>query len=146
MKRIPNIAVLGHGFELVRATEQASAFDIRVTEDLTVTRVPTVTKLGIKTAIDECQLALMAPRSGLGSKGLRVCNTVGIIDTDYRGEWMATLVLEPWSTVEAMEFKRGDRILQVAFLDTTDEVEYVPEDELGETTRGEGGFGHSGVK
>lgn len=140
------VQVLEHGFELHKGTESASGFDIRNTfDDLSIVKGK-VTKvgLGIKTEVPEGFVAVIAPRSGLGSKGIQVCNTMGFIDTDYRGEWMAHLTLADWSKETEMLFKRGDRILQVFIVPVLTQVEYVTE--LSETARGEGGFGSSGVE
>lgn len=137
------IQVLEHGYSLVRATAGASAFDIRNPSEEVYLRKGKSVKvpLGIKSAIPEGMLAIMEPRSGSGSRGVRLMNTVGYIDTDYRGEWIAVLTLDP-AAKEEVTFKRGDRMLQVAFVHTSTDITYTSE--LDETERGEGGFGSTG--
>jgi dUTP pyrophosphatase len=87
--------------------------------------------------------AQIRPRSGLAFKhGIGIVNSPGTIDADYRGEIKVLLI--NFST-ELFEINAGDRIAQmvVARHETVnwDEVEV-----LNETTRGEGGFGHTAVK
>jgi len=87
--------------------------------------------------------AQIRPRSGLAFKhGIGIVNSPGTIDADYRGEIKVLLI--NFST-EVFEINNGDRIAQmvVARHETVnwDEVEV-----LNETTRGEGGFGHTAVK
>lgn len=138
------IKVLQHGFKLVRASANASAFDIVTPVDFVLTKGCRVDiKLGLKSQIPTGYVGLMAPRSGLGSKGVQVRNTVAFMDSDFRGEWEARLTLANWAEHDSMSFKRGERIIQVCFptLDTV--VEYV--DEVDETERGEGGFNSTGT-
>ena len=77
-------------------------------------------------------------------KQLKLANqqwsVVGVIDADYRGEWLATLR----NTMSAIEWERGDRLLQFLIVPVfTPELEVV--DSLNETNRGAGGFGSSGT-
>lgn len=141
------VQVLEHGYELHQATPGASAFDIRNTFDgLTIQKGKTVKlALGFKTGVPSGKVGILAPRSGLGSKGLQIANTFGTMDSDYRGEWFAVLTLADWSKEDKMVFAKGDRILQAFFPDTAvlEDVVYV--DDLDETERGEGGFNSTGV-
>ena len=88
----------------------------------------------------ECQVR---PRSGLALKrGLTVLNTPGTIDADYRGEVcviLANLSNEP-QTIED-----GERICQLVVA-RHEKVEWIPVEQLDETERGAGGFGHTGTK
>jgi dUTP pyrophosphatase len=81
------------------------------------------------------------PRSGLGTKlGMKLENTCGLIDSDYRGEWMATISIREGSHM----FYAGDRILQCVVTQVLQVgVEVV--DELCETERGDGGYGSTGL-
>lgn len=86
----------------------------------------------------ECQVR---PRSGLALKqGITVLNTPGTIDADYRGE--VGIILVNLSN-ECFEVKTGDRIAQLVF-NKVEHVEFEVTDQLEETERGEGGFGHTG--
>ena len=87
--------------------------------------------------------AQIRPRSGLALKhGITCLNTPGTIDADYRGEIKVLLInlgQEPF-TIE-----RNERIAQMVF-QLVPQVQFELVEELGETTRGEGGFGHTGTK
>lgn len=96
---------------------------------------------GFCTEIPEGYFAPIFCRSGMGIKRhLRLCNSVGIIDSSYRGEWMVALHNDG---EEPQIIKHGDRIAQFAILPVLDmNLEEVAE--LTNTDRGEGGFGSSG--
>ncbi len=83
------------------------------------------------------------PRSGLAAKyGIGVLNSPGTIDSDYRGE--VKVILFNFGK-ESFVINRGDRIAQM-ILSKVYTAEINESDELNETARGEGGFGHSGIK
>ena len=88
----------------------------------------------------ECQIR---PRSGLALKrGLTVLNSPGTIDADYRGEVcviLANLSNEP-QTIE-----NGERICKMVVARHAT-VQWLPVEQLGDTQRGAGGFGHTGTK
>lgn len=88
----------------------------------------------------ECQ---MRPRSGLAIKhGITLLNSPGTIDSDYRGEVRAILINHGRETFRV---ERGDRIAQMVFAPVA-RAAFVRSDDLSKTERGEGGFGHSGVR
>lgn len=88
----------------------------------------------------ECQIR---PRSGLALKrGLTVLNSPGTIDADYRGE-VCVIIVNLSNEVQAIE--NGERICQMVVARHST-VKWQLVDELGATTRGEGGFGHTGTK
>ena len=86
----------------------------------------------------ECQVR---PRSGLAAKhGVTVLNTPGTIDSDYRGEVKVLLInlsQEPYLV------SPGERIAQLVFA-RYEQIQWEQVNEINETTRGAGGFGHSG--
>jgi dUTP pyrophosphatase len=87
--------------------------------------------------------AQVRPRSGLAAKnGITVLNSPGTIDADYRGEIGVILV-----NLSADDFiiKNGERIAQL-IIARHERAEWIPVQELSETSRGEGGFGSTGVK
>lgn len=85
--------------------------------------------------------AQVRPRSGLAIKhGLTVLNSPGTIDADYRGEIKVALVN---LSAEPFEIQDGERIAQLVVA-RHEEVTWQPVEELGETERGAGGFGHTG--
>lgn len=85
--------------------------------------------------------AQVRPRSGLAAKfGVTVLNTPGTIDADYRGEIRVILVN---LSGENYEIKDGERVAQMIISEHA-RVEWEETGELNETTRGAGGFGHTG--
>ena len=88
-------------------------------------------------------VAVIAGRSGHGLKnGVTMANSIGVIDSDYRGEISVVLINhgnEPFTV------RRGDRIAQMMFMPVYTAT-FLPCEELDETERGAGGFGHTGVK
>ena len=96
---------------------------------------------GVSLAIPEGFVGLVFPRSGLATKGVTLKNSVGVIDSDYRGEIMVSLVNNSYETVE---INKGDRIAQIVFLPVT-QFPFISVDKLPETTRGTGGFGSTGL-
>ena len=92
---------------------------------------------------DRDKVLLIVPRSGLGFKyGIKLSNTVGVIDADYRGELCVVLVNLSDSdfTIEP-----GERIAQIV-LARHETIEWEETTELGATRRGEGRFGSTGRK
>lgn len=127
-------------------TPQSAGLDLRAWLDEPVTLQPLERWL-IPTGVSielpkgyECQLR---PRSGLALKrGLTLLNTPGTIDADYRGEIgviMVNLDSKP-QTIES-----GERICQMVVA-RHEIVEWEPVETLSESERGDGGFGHTGVK
>ena len=87
--------------------------------------------------------AQIRPRSGLAIKhGIIVVNSPGTIDSDYRGE--VKVILANLGT-EPLTINRGDRIAQMVIQPVV-QVELRPVDQLPDTARGHGGFGHTGTK
>lgn len=85
--------------------------------------------------------AQIRPRSGLAiKKGITVLNTPGTIDADYRGEIRVILVN---LSQEDFVIENGERICQMVIA-AHETVEWRPVEELNETERGAGGFGHTG--
>ena len=100
---------------------------------------------GIAVAIPEGHAGFIQPRSGLALKhGVTCLNTPGLIDSGYRGELKVLLINTDPS--EPFEIKRGERIAQLV-VQRVEPVVLRPVDDfehLGESERGEGGFGHTG--
>lgn len=86
--------------------------------------------------------ATILPRSGLGHKhGIVLGNLVGLIDSDYQGPLMVSL----WNRSDApFTVNAGDRIAQLVFLPVI-QAEFRLVDSFEETSRGQGGFGHTGT-
>ena len=96
---------------------------------------------GIAVEIPEGMVGLVFPRSSIRDKDLVLSNGVGVIDSGYRGEIMATFNLKnPWSEI----YNVGDRIAQLVIIPVP-LAQYVEVDELSETQRGTAGHGSTGV-
>jgi len=97
---------------------------------------------GLAVAIPRGYAGFIQPRSGLAMRhGVTCLNTPGLIDAGYRGELKVLLVnTDP---KEPFEIRRGERIAQLV-IQAVEHVSFLEVDELDETERGEGGFGHTG--
>lgn len=96
---------------------------------------------GLYIEIPEGYEGQVRPRSGLAFKhGITVLNTPGTIDADYRGELKQILIN---LSNEPFVINNGDRIAQIVFA-RCEQAEMVEVEELSETERGAGGFGHTG--
>lgn len=125
----------------------SAGIDIFLQNDTTLqVGMDNIVGLGFATEFPENQVALLVPRSSTGCKGIHLRNTIGVIDADYRGEWIAHITVDEVGTNawgNTMEFKRGDRLLQAIMVPViTDKPEIV--EELSDTTRDKGGFGSTG--
>lgn len=98
--------------------------------------------LGFAAEVPEGCVALLLPRSSTGIKGIGLRNTVGVIDADYRGEWLAFITLDSICD-KPITFKRGERALQ-ALIVPFSRVAIELTDTLSETGRGDTGFGGTG--
>jgi dUTP pyrophosphatase len=125
-------------------TVASAGMDLRafISEPLTLlplqrTLIPT----GLFIEIPVGYEAQVRPRSGLAIKhGITVLNTPGTIDADYRGEIKVIMVNLSDSVYV---FNNGDRIAQM-IVSAHEKAEWIEVDDLNQTTRGAGGFGHTG--
>lgn len=127
--------------------ELSGGMDIYFQQDVDlVIGIDNVVKLGFAAEVPEGHVAMLIPRSSSGMRGVGLRNTVGVIDSDYRGEWLAHLVIDERDDNafgNIVSYKRGERALQVLIVPFKHEtVELV--DELSVTGRGDGGFGSTG--
>lgn len=127
-------------------SEMAAGMDIRTSIAEPVTMAPMERKLlptGLYIELPQGYEAQIRPRSGLALKrGLTVLNSPGTIDADYRGEIGVILIN---LSGEDQVIEPGERICQMVIA-RHEQAEIENVTVLGETQRGEGGFGHSGVK
>lgn len=127
-------------------SEMAAGMDIRTSITEAVTLQPLERRLlptGLKIELPKGYEAQIRPRSGLALKrGLTVLNTPGTIDADYRGEIGVILIN---LSGEAQTIEPGERICQMVIA-RHEQPEWIEVSVLSDTERGEGGFGHSGVK
>ena len=128
------------------ATPLSAGMDLRAWLSEPVTLAPLERRListGIHIELPEGYECQIRPRSGMALKrGITVLNTPGTIDDDYRGEVGVILVN---LSAEAVTIENGERICQMVVARHS-RVEWEETESLSSTERGEGGFGHSGVK
>jgi dUTP pyrophosphatase len=126
------------------ATPGSSGFDLRAWLETSVVLQPLERKListGLFMELPAGYEAQIRPRSGLAFKqGITCLNTPGTVDSDYRGEIKVLLVNLSDSP---QEIQNGERIAQMVIM-RVERAEISAVDELGDTLRGEGGFGHTG--
>jgi len=139
------ISVLEEGCYPERAHFTDAGIDLKASEAkvLDVGEVYPMS-VGIKVEIPAGYVGMIFPRSGLGSKkGVVLANTVGIIDSDYRGEIICSL-----KNAGSFEYRieQYERIAQLVIVPCMiGDFFVVEENELSDTSRGEGGFGHTGT-
>lgn len=143
------------------ATSGSAGVDLVCTENVTL--YPGERKM-IRTGLAICihdpnVMGLIAPRSGLGTRGLVLANTIGVIDSDYQGE----LMVSAWNsntvdkstlrqaislnmdTPEILKLEAGDRFAQLLFIPIIKASFEVVEEFSNITERGAGGFNSTGV-
>ena len=141
--RISRVAEAGTDIPLPEyATPGSSGMDIRAAEDRTLNPGETVlVPAGFRIAIPAGYEAQVRPRSGLAvNHSIGILNSPGTIDSDYRGE--VKVVLSNFGK-QAFEIHRGDRIAQLIITPVV-RSEWVEVADVDRTSRGEGGFGHTG--
>lgn len=126
-----------------RQTELASGYDLHACLEeapLVLGTMPTRVPTGIAIAAPPGSDLQVRPRSGLFARG--VIGTIGTLDADYRGEIHVTLYCLP--DLGSFEINDGDRIGQLIVSQLVD-ARWVETDDLGETARGAGGHGSTGL-
>jgi dUTP pyrophosphatase len=136
----------GHQQLPAYATTQSAGMDLRANIDEAITLHPMERRLiptGLHIALPVGYEAQIRPRSGLALKhGITVLNTPGTVDADYRGEIMVLLI--NFSDTDFV-INDGERIAQM-IIARHEQGEFIEVEVLDETERGEGGYGHTGVK
>ncbi|MBU5669065.1 dUTP diphosphatase [Peptoniphilus sp. MSJ-1] len=127
------------------ATEGSSGMDLRANleEDIIMKPLDRVLiPTGLFFEFEKGYEAQVRARSGLAlKKGLGLPNGIGTIDSDYRGELKVLLI--NWSK-EDVKISDGERIAQLVFM-KIETPKIVEVDELNDTERSDGGFGHTGL-
>lgn len=143
-----NVKVINKGHQPLPAyaTSQSAGMDLRANIDESIVLHPMERRLvptGLHIALPQGFEALIRPRSGLALKhGITVLNTPGTIDADYRGELMVLLI--NFSDTDFV-INDGERIAQMVVA-RHEQIEFQLVEELDDTERGAGGYGHTGVK
>lgn len=128
--------------------------DINVDENLLA-----VCKTGLSVEIPKGYVGLIFPRSSITKKGVRLANSVGVIDSGYRGEIMFKFELSPLNVLktcleatnnkdaedipEFYSYEEGERVGQLIIIPYP-QIEFEEVDELSDTERGSGGYGSTG--
>ena len=131
-----------------------AGMDLVATSIILDTKTQITYGLGIALEIPDGFVGLVFPRSSIRKTGLQLSNSVGVIDSGYRGELQATFNKvfggdrfydETKNTEDTSNnfYKIGDRIAQIMIIPYPP-IEFVEADELSNTERGEGGFGSTG--
>lgn len=129
--------------EPVRATAGAAGIDLRACIDEPVVIQPGKTvriPSGIALSLPEDYAAFVFARSGLGVKhGITLANSVGVIDSDYRGEILIGLI-----NLSDLPYtvQQGDRVAQLVIMPVV--LATLIKGDIGDTARGSGGFGSTG--
>jgi len=142
------IRIVNHSKHPLPAYETiaSAGMDLRANLDADIILKPlerTLVPTGLFIEIPIGYEAQIRPRSGLAiRKGVTLLNTPGTIDSDYRGEIKVILVN---LSTEEFVICNGERIAQM-IITSHDKAEWIEVDELVDTARGAGGFGHTGTK
>ena len=143
-----NIKVVNKGHQPLPqyATPLSAGMDLRANIDGPITLKPLERRLiptGLHIALPAGYEAQVRPRSGLAlKKGITVLNTPGTVDADYRGEVGVVLIN---LSQEDFVVEDGERIAQMVIA-RHEQADFELVEVLDETERGEGGYGHTGVK
>ena len=125
------------------AYDSPACFDIHANEDVVICPGRSIIHTGIVAAIDPDYFVEIRSKSGLSLKhGIE--KGAGVIDSDYRGEWIIILYRHEVGSLAPLTIKKGDKIAQATVREKIKPI-FVQVDQLSETKRGEGGFGSSGV-
>ncbi len=126
------------------ATEGSSGMDLRAFIPENIVLLPMQRQLiptGLFIQLPANYEAQVRPRSGLALKqGITCLNSPGTVDADYRGEIKVILIN---LSQEPQTIQNGDRIAQMV-IQKVEKIEWIAVETLENTTRGEGGFGHTG--
>lgn len=158
---------LNGGIMPKKATDGAAAYDLYVPEDTMLKNGRQIIDLKFSLELPHGYAATIQPRSGFSAKGIEVdrkfvedgvCLDIekgirvngdvirGLIDEDYRGNVGVIIkIRKDAKPYERMVIKKGTRIAQMQIVEVP-QTELIEVDELSETDRGEGGFGHTGTR
>jgi dUTP pyrophosphatase len=128
------------------ATDGSAGLDLKATKDYiiypgAVVSISTGLAINMGTSSNGDMMGIIVPRSGLGTRGLILANTIGIIDHDYQGE----ILIKAWNRLDSSEItiESGDRIAQLIFVPIIKAQFQAVEEFTHKTERG-GGFGSTG--
>lgn len=127
----------------IRATTASAGLDLSLAADVTLrSRTITVVELPYKVAIPNGYVGLLALRSSLGARGITIPNSVGVIDSDYRGNLKLPLSLLDGGP---LLLRAGERVAQLVIIPAAFPAPVEADINADETSRGAGGLGSTGV-
>jgi dUTP pyrophosphatase len=126
------------------AKDGDAGMDLIATSVISETDTQITYGLGVALEIPKGFVGLVFPRSSIRKTRLQLSNSVGVIDSGYRGELQATFN-KIRTTIENQknDYKIGDRVAQIMIIPHPP-IEFEEANELSDTERGEGGFGSTG--
>lgn len=119
-----------------------AGLDITAVAKISNTSFECTYSTGIAVEIPRGYVGLVFPRSSIKNKELSLSNSVGVIDSGYRGDIQFTF--NKLNGLDSIDYKVGDRIAQLIIIPYP-QIEFLEVDELSTTERGDGGFGSSGA-
>lgn len=129
----------------VRATDSSAGLDLSLEEDVVVRHGSiTVANLPYRVAIPHGYVGILALRSSLGARGVTIPNSIGIIDSDYRGTLKLALTTLP--ATDPVTLRAGERVAQLVILPAVFPEPVEADVNADETQRGEGGLGSTGTE
>ena len=126
-----------------QATDGSAGWDLTATSRELAQGKKAIYGTGLSVEIPKGYVGLLFPRSSIHKKALRLSNSVGVIDSDYRGEIKAVFIWEGYWPHDCILYQPGDRICQLIILPVPT-IEWEESEELTPTKRGEGGYGSTG--
>lgn len=121
-----------------------AGFDLYCTsKEIDWTKRQIVCHTGLAFEIPEGHVGLIFPRSSVSNKPLVMANSVGVIDSGYRGEVTAKFNITGMNEIYANNYQVGDKIAQMIIIPYP-EIEFEEADSLSESDRGTGGYGSTG--
>jgi dUTP pyrophosphatase len=136
IKRLnPNVVIPSY------AKDGDAGMDLIATSIISETDTQITYGLGIALEIPKGFVGLVFPRSSIRNTELTLSNSVGVIDSGYRGELQATF--NKHNGLDSISYKIGERVCQIMIIPHPS-IEFEEADELSDSERGVGGFGSSG--
>ena len=118
-----------------------AGMDLTVTREIENTSFSVTYGFGIALEIPRGYVGLVFPRSSIRNQELILSNSVGVIDSGYRGELQATF--KKTNGLDSLKYKVGERAAQIVIMPYPN-IELIEFKDLGNTERGSGGFGSTG--
>ena len=117
-----------------------AGMDLTITSVINETDIDITYGFGVAMEIPKGYVGLIFPRSSIRKYRLLLSNSVGVIDSGYRGELQATFKK---TNTDAIVYEKGDRGAQIMIIPYP-QIEFIETEDLSNSERGEGGFGHTG--